>query len=75
MIDYLPKIKFTAKLSGALFAGSALYCTLVEHPSMIECGTKAAADHWHVRIEFYLNLKIENVYSTPGSDHHHLRNK
>ena len=74
MIEYLPKIKFTAKLSGALFAGSALYCTLVEHPSMIECGTKAAADHWHVRIKFYSNYRLKTC-TLFRETNHHLRNK
>jgi hypothetical protein len=69
MIDYLPKIKFAAKLSGVLFAGGAIYCTLVEHPSMLECGTKAAADHWHVRNKNLFKHEIENVSSTPGIEY------
>jgi hypothetical protein len=48
MTDYLPLIKFGAKLGASLFAGTTLYCSLIEHPAMLECGTKSAADHWNV---------------------------
>ncbi len=39
----LPVTQFVATLSGALFAGAAIYITLVEHPARMGCGTKIAA--------------------------------
>jgi len=35
--------EFTALFSTALFAGAALYITMVEHPARMECGTSLAA--------------------------------
>ncbi len=35
--------EFVAVLSCALFAGAAIYITLVEHPARMECGTELAA--------------------------------
>ena len=54
MAEYLPLIKFGAKFTASLFAGTTLYCSVVEHPAMLECGTKQAADHWNV-IKINLN--------------------
>ena len=48
MNEYLPLAKFVTKLGGSVFAGAAVYCSLIEHPAMIKCDTKAAADHWNV---------------------------
>ncbi len=58
MTEYLPLIKFSAKLGTSLFAGTTLYCSLVEHPAMLECGTKQAADHWNVlkKSKFFIKL-------------------
>ena len=38
--------QFVATLSGTLFAGAALYITLVEHPARMGCDTKTAATVW-----------------------------
>jgi glycerol uptake facilitator-like aquaporin len=38
--------QFIAALSGALFAGAALYVSLVEHPARLSCGTRIAATQW-----------------------------
>jgi len=35
-------LKFLATLCTALFAGAALYVTLVEHPARMECGSRIA---------------------------------
>jgi hypothetical protein len=56
MTDYLPLIKFGAKLGASLFAGTTLYCSLIEHPAMLECGTKSAADHWNVSDKICKNI-------------------
>ena len=45
--DLLNKLDFTTKLSTSLFAGFATYCSVVEVPAMLECGTVAAANHWN----------------------------
>ena len=36
-------MEFTATLCTGLFAGAALYITVVEHPARMECGTTPAA--------------------------------
>lgn len=38
--------EFVAVLSCALFAGAAIYITLVEHPARMGCDTKIAATVW-----------------------------
>jgi hypothetical protein len=38
--------EFLATLSGALFAGAAIYVNLVEHPARMRCGTELAATVW-----------------------------
>ena len=38
-----PTLAFAATFCTALFAGAALYITLVEHPARMECGTELAA--------------------------------
>ena len=38
--------QFIAAFSGALFAGAALYVSLVEHPARLSCGTRIAATEW-----------------------------
>ncbi len=38
-----PWFEFVATISTGLFAGAALYITLVEHPARMECGTELAA--------------------------------
>ena len=43
MMNLLFASKFTAKLSTTLFTGAAAYCSLVEHPARMQCGTKLAA--------------------------------
>lgn len=35
--------QYMSKLSVSLFAGNAMYCSLVEHPARLECGTRLAA--------------------------------
>jgi Domain of unknown function (DUF1772) len=35
--------EFVAVLAAAVFAGAAIYISLVEHPARMECGTKLAA--------------------------------
>jgi uncharacterized membrane protein len=39
----LEVFQLSAILSGALFAGAALYINLVEHPARMQCGTELAA--------------------------------
>lgn len=35
--------RFVTKMSTSLFAGNAMYCSLVEHKARMECGTRLAA--------------------------------
>ena len=35
-------LQLVATLSGGLFAGAALYTSLVEHPVRMQCGTRLA---------------------------------
>jgi hypothetical protein len=42
----LPFFQFLAVSSTALFAGAALYITLVEHPARMSLDTRAAATQW-----------------------------
>jgi hypothetical protein len=39
-------LKFTATLAAAVFAGAALYISLVEHPARMTLDTRAAAMQW-----------------------------
>jgi uncharacterized membrane protein len=39
-------MEFIAALSGALFAGAALYINAVEHPARMSCGVQAAVAEW-----------------------------
>jgi uncharacterized membrane protein len=41
-----PLIELLAILACTLFAGAALYITLVEHPARLSCGTEIAATQW-----------------------------
>ena len=43
MPDALIVTKFVSRLSTSLFSGAAIYCSLVEHPARLQCGTKLAA--------------------------------
>jgi hypothetical protein len=43
MLDMRVFAEFVAVLSCGLFAGAAVYITLVEHPARMECGTELAA--------------------------------
>lgn len=42
----LAVVEFIAVVSCALFAGAAIYITLVEHPARMGCDTKTAATVW-----------------------------
>ena len=58
MVDaYVPTLKFVARLSSSLFAGFAGYCSLVEHPSMVDTGAKAAADHFNAMFKRAASLQ------------------
>jgi hypothetical protein len=37
---------FIAVLGSSLFAGAALYISLVEHPARLACGTELAVTQW-----------------------------
>lgn len=39
-------LEFTATLTGALFAGAALYISVAEHPARMSLDTRAAALQW-----------------------------
>jgi hypothetical protein len=41
-----PLIELIAVLACTLFAGAALYISLVEHPARLSCGTEVAATQW-----------------------------
>jgi hypothetical protein len=42
----LTTVQFIATLCGTLFAGAAIYVSLVEHPARLSCDTKIAATVW-----------------------------
>jgi uncharacterized membrane protein len=42
----IPAMEFLATFCTGLFAGAALYITLVEHPARMECGTALAANEF-----------------------------
>ncbi len=39
-------LTFVAVLASGLFAGAAVYITVVEHPARLSCGTEVAARQW-----------------------------
>ena len=39
-------LQLVATLSAGLFAGAALYITLVEHPARMQCGTRLAVSEF-----------------------------
>src|SRR5580765_7159876 len=41
--EHLVLFELIATLCAGLFAGAAIYITLVEHPARLECGTELAA--------------------------------
>ena len=43
MSNLLSAAQLCAKLSTSLFSGGAVYCSLVEHPARLQCGTHLAA--------------------------------
>jgi hypothetical protein len=43
MINIVAFVQFTAILITGLFTGSAIYCSLVEHPARLACGVELAA--------------------------------
>ena len=43
MTDNLFLSRYVAKLSASIFAGSAVYCSLVEHPARSQCGVNLAS--------------------------------
>ena len=46
MSAILPALEFVATLSGALFAGAALYINVAEHPARMGLETRMAALQW-----------------------------
>ncbi len=42
----LVALQFITYLACAIFAGAALYVTLVEHPARMQCETRIAATQW-----------------------------
>ena len=45
--DLMSQLEFITKLSTCFYDGFGLYCSVVEVPAMLECGTKGAANHWN----------------------------
>jgi len=45
--DHLQVLEFLAKLTTGIITGSDSHLLLVEHPSMLACGTRAAVDHFN----------------------------
>ena len=58
MTDYLFLSRYAAKLSASLFAGSAVYCTLVEHPARLQCGVNLASTVFPA--SFYKAAKLQS---------------
>ena len=50
-------LEFAATLTGALFAGAALYISVAEHPARMGLETRAAALQW---APIYLCLLLAN---------------
>jgi hypothetical protein len=46
MSDIVPALEFLATLTGALFAGAALYINVAEHPARMGLETRLAALQW-----------------------------
>lgn len=67
MAEYLPLLKFVSQFSSALFAGGVFYCSLVEHPSMVETSTKSAADHWNSMFKRAAPLQVCLVLTSTAS--------
>jgi hypothetical protein len=42
----IPLVQFIAVLATAIFAGAAIYISLVEHPARMGCTTEIAATQW-----------------------------
>jgi uncharacterized membrane protein YczE len=46
MSSLIPTLEFVATLTGALFAGAALYINVAEHPARMSLDTQTAALQW-----------------------------
>jgi hypothetical protein len=57
MFNYLYASRFIAKVSTSLFAGNAIYVSLVEHPARLSCGTSLAATVFPA--SFYKAAKLQ----------------
>lgn len=46
MNNILYGCKLVCKIATGIYAGNELYCTLVEQPARLDCGTNAGISHW-----------------------------